>query len=82
MSSNTITPSPTALVKAKYPTAYADDDGSWVYIRRAITEKCALCGGTGIVHVIDYSIRAFNPMGAGNCSEKAWANAAKNLGLI
>lgn len=74
---------PTAkeLVKEKYPTAFVDDDGDWVYIHitRLDESRCPHCNQTWRRQVIDYM---HGPLGSGGSTEYAWQKAAENLGLL
>lgn len=71
---------PKELVQQKYPDAFVDDDGEWVYIRapKTITEKCPTCGQDWTHKVTDY----MNILGSAGNESSAWKSAARNLGLI
>lgn len=68
------------LVLQKYPDAFVDDDGDWIYIRvtKTITEKCPTCRQDWVHKVTDY----MNILGSAGNQQSAWEAAAKNLGLI
>jgi hypothetical protein len=78
----TATSKPTSqeLVQQKYPDAFVDDDGQWIYImvRKTITEECPTCGKNWTHKVVDHT----NILGSAGNESSAWESAARNLGLI
>lgn len=72
--------SPRELVLQRYPNAFVDDDGEWVRIEnmKTVSENCPHCRQEWTHKVVDL----LGTLGAGNCAENAWKNAAKRLGLI
>lgn len=73
---------PEQLVKQKFPDAFVDDDGDWIYVRNKITVTgpCPDCGQKWIHKVTDFS--SIGILGTGNCNYNAWQDAAKKLGLL
>ena len=73
---------PEELVLEKYPNAFVDDNGEWVYIRnqKETTENCPHCGQKWTRLVIDYTVGG--TLGAGGDKERAWDDTAKRFGLI
>lgn len=72
---------PTAqeLVRRKYPSAFVEDTGDWVYIRlrETITEKCSRCGQDW-THEVVVPLRY---LGSGGSEGAAWKDALKRLAL-
>ena len=70
------------LVKQKFPDAFVEDDGQWVYImnKKTVTEPCPHCGQDWTHKVIDFGLLG-GSLGSGNCAENAWKNTAESLGL-
>ena len=68
------------LVKQKYPDAFVDDDGDWVYVRvkKTVTGPCPHCGQQWSRKEIEHG----NVLGSGGDSTRAWKSAAESLGLI
>jgi hypothetical protein len=71
---------PEELVKQKYPAAFVDDDGSWIYIRvrKIVADKCPTCRQDRTDSVVDYS----NTLGSAGNESAAWKSAAQNVGLL
>jgi hypothetical protein len=70
---------PKELVLQKYPDAFLEDTGEWVYIRtKIIKDTCPTCKQPWIHKVTDH----MNTLGSGGDSEYAWESAAKSLRLI
>jgi hypothetical protein len=68
------------LVKAKFPTAYVNDDGEWIYIQttKTVTENCPECHQKWTHEKEDL----FWSLGSGGTEEIAWVNAASRFGLL
>ncbi len=67
-------------VKKKFPLAFVDDDGQWVYIRnkKEISGPCPTCGQMATIQRTDFQ----GTLGSGNCAQSAWQDAADKLGVI
>ena len=68
------------LVKQKYPDAFVEDNGQWVYIMtlKTVIERCPTCKRDWTHKVVDH----MNTLGSGGSESYAWESAAKSLGLI
>jgi hypothetical protein len=68
------------LVLGKYPDAFADDDGDWIYIRtkETVTKRCPTCGQDWTHKVTNFG----NTLGSAGNESLAWESAAQRLGLI
>jgi len=69
------------LVLEKYPTAFVDDDGEWIYIRIGETERIN-CGECSRPYTRNKPTRLCRAVGGAGNNDAAWKDAAKNLSLM